>query len=216
MVFAAMGKRQDILDGARRVFLLHGYHGTRIDDIVAEAKVSRRTLYQHFTTKEELFVALIESVCAQLVAPLLVPEGATGAPRVVLRRLALDYLTVIMAPSALQFYRTVIAESARFPELGRGFFEAGWVATVEALSRYLAFQTARGALAIADPRFAAEQFLVMVGYAPRTRRLFGADPVQSRAELARWAAKTVDLFMSGCEAAKAEQSRASPRRVHSP
>jgi len=52
--------RQRILDAAIRVFARKGYHDTRMDDIVAEAQVSKGGVYFHFPGKERLFLAIID------------------------------------------------------------------------------------------------------------------------------------------------------------
>lgn len=54
------GKRQAILDGALAVFARDGYTRASIDAISAEAAVSTRTIYNHFTDKAELFLAVIQ------------------------------------------------------------------------------------------------------------------------------------------------------------
>ncbi|MEU7858414.1 TetR/AcrR family transcriptional regulator [Nonomuraea sp. NPDC049141] len=55
-----VGKRQAILDGALTVFARDGYTRASIDAISAEAGVSTRTIYNHFTDKAELFLAVIQ------------------------------------------------------------------------------------------------------------------------------------------------------------
>ncbi len=58
--------RQRILDAAIRVFAHKGYHAARMDDIVAEAQVSKGGVYFHFPGKERLFQAIIEHFAALL------------------------------------------------------------------------------------------------------------------------------------------------------
>ena len=48
-----------IMEAAARVFLQRGYPGTSVDDIAAEAGVSKRTVYNVFEDKEQLFRAII-------------------------------------------------------------------------------------------------------------------------------------------------------------
>lgn len=45
-----------------------GFAATTIADLAAEAKVSKRTFYEHFDSKADCFVALYESACAQTMA----------------------------------------------------------------------------------------------------------------------------------------------------
>lgn len=52
-------KRQHLVDTAIELFSAHGYHGTGIDRIAEEAKVSKKTMYHHFRSKEELILAAL-------------------------------------------------------------------------------------------------------------------------------------------------------------
>ena len=52
-------KRQALIDTALKLFAEHGFHSTGIDWIAEEAKVSKKTMYQHFRSKEELIVAVL-------------------------------------------------------------------------------------------------------------------------------------------------------------
>jgi AcrR family transcriptional regulator len=52
-------KRQHLVDTAIELFSAHGFHGTGIDWIAKEAKVSKKTLYHHFRSKEELILAAL-------------------------------------------------------------------------------------------------------------------------------------------------------------
>src|SRR4051812_25254632 len=48
------GARERILSASQRLFLDQGINTTGIDQLCAAAEVSKRTLYQHFTSKDEL------------------------------------------------------------------------------------------------------------------------------------------------------------------
>ncbi|MBV8107083.1 MAG: helix-turn-helix transcriptional regulator, partial [Hyphomicrobiales bacterium] len=54
-------KRRQIMDGARTVFLSAGFDGASMNDIARAAGVSKGTLYAYFTSKEELFEAIIRA-----------------------------------------------------------------------------------------------------------------------------------------------------------
>ncbi len=53
-------KRDHLLDTAFRLFYQDGYHAVGIDTILAEAKVAKMTLYNHFKSKDELIVAVLQ------------------------------------------------------------------------------------------------------------------------------------------------------------
>lgn len=53
-------KRDQILETAERLFYEAGFHATGIDRVTAEAGVARMTLYNHFASKDELVLAILE------------------------------------------------------------------------------------------------------------------------------------------------------------
>src|SRR5688572_13149756 len=55
-------KRVSIVEAAAEVFCREGFSGASIDEIAAEACVSRQTIYNHYREKETLFVAVVEEV----------------------------------------------------------------------------------------------------------------------------------------------------------
>jgi AcrR family transcriptional regulator len=63
-------RKEEILRSAREVMLKKGYVGATMDDIAAEASLTKPTLYQYFKTKDELFVNLIEPLIKSLALKL--------------------------------------------------------------------------------------------------------------------------------------------------
>lgn len=67
-------KRAAILEAAQKMFSQYGYRRTSIDDIAREAEIAKGTVYLSFKSKEEIFRALSESLCARVMN-----EAAQGA-----------------------------------------------------------------------------------------------------------------------------------------
>lgn len=65
--FVASNQRERIIDAVADVVSLSGYVDMRVEDIVVTAGVSRRTFYDHFSSKEEAFLASYEAVVGQLL-----------------------------------------------------------------------------------------------------------------------------------------------------
>jgi AcrR family transcriptional regulator len=61
-------RREQILDAATRAFAGSGFAGTSLDDVAAEAGVSRVILYRHFDSKADLYRKILERVCTRLLA----------------------------------------------------------------------------------------------------------------------------------------------------
>ena len=60
-------RRAQLLDAANEVFTSKGYHAAAMDDIAEAAGVSKPVLYQHFPSKLDLYLALLDSSCERLV-----------------------------------------------------------------------------------------------------------------------------------------------------
>jgi AcrR family transcriptional regulator len=125
----ARAKRDQILAGARRVFLRDGFAAASTDDIAAEAKVSKRTLYVYYPSKEELFAGVMRELTIEnpQTRALESMEEMTPGSEEELRRdlleLAKKMVVTMMQPDYLALLRTTIADTHRFPQLG-GLFRA--------------------------------------------------------------------------------------------
>lgn len=60
-------RRAQLLDAANTVFTSRGYHAAAMDDIADVAGVSKPVLYQHFGSKLDLYLALLDRSCERLV-----------------------------------------------------------------------------------------------------------------------------------------------------
>jgi AcrR family transcriptional regulator len=60
-------RRVQLLDAASEVFTSKGYHAAAMDDIADAAGVSKPVLYQHFPSKLDLYLALLDQTCDRLV-----------------------------------------------------------------------------------------------------------------------------------------------------
>jgi TetR/AcrR family transcriptional regulator, regulator of autoinduction and epiphytic fitness len=151
-------KTEAILRGAMQEFLEHGYAGARIDKIVAAAGVSKATVYRHFADKEALFIALIQRLATK--TNLFQQQDCLRLqeePAVFLRRYATDMLdSVAQDPQGLAFFRVVIAESGRFPELGQMFAQMVDKPNLDYLTQYFA---AHPKLRLAYPDVVARIFV---------------------------------------------------------
>ena len=58
-------KREAILSAAKQAFLEQGVQGTSMDMLANQAEVSKRTIYNHFESKEALFMAIISELWTQ-------------------------------------------------------------------------------------------------------------------------------------------------------
>jgi AcrR family transcriptional regulator len=71
-------RRKQLLAAAEEVFVAQGYHAAAMDDIAERAGVSKPVLYQHFPSKLELYLALLDTHCDALVAKTRAAMAATN------------------------------------------------------------------------------------------------------------------------------------------
>jgi AcrR family transcriptional regulator len=64
---AGHDKRGRILDAAQSLFLRYGVKRTALDDVVREAGIAKGTLYLYFDSKDTLFAAIAERLCAEVL-----------------------------------------------------------------------------------------------------------------------------------------------------
>ncbi|MGK8502697.1 TetR/AcrR family transcriptional regulator [Nocardia asiatica] len=173
-------KQQAVLGAAFTVFARVGYAQARVDDIAAEAKVAKATVYNHFHDKESLFRQAVQSLSqTALAANLGVIEQLESSGDDLptrLREVGLRLLRCYCAEESRALRRLVSAEATQFPDLIDLVTEVSR-RTTAALGDRLARLSLAGRLDIDDPEMAAGQFTALLaGPADGLLRL-GTSPV---------------------------------------
>jgi TetR/AcrR family transcriptional regulator of autoinduction and epiphytic fitness len=153
--------RSAIIDAAERLFLERGFGAVSMDELAEAADVARRTLYNQFSSKEEIFRAMLLRVSGQLEAAFPPGVETQGDAEEVLRLIARMILKLHEHPAYLGFLRMVVADSRQFPWIAEEF-AAVMDPLTERLTRYLAHLTAIGVLDCHIPLLAAHQFMGML------------------------------------------------------
>jgi len=173
-----------IVTAALQHFLAHGYANGSVDAIAAEAGVSKRTIYNLFESKEEVFRAVVEEsfriaeqFTAGLAAASLAPTSAEAPGRPIaetLEELAVAHAQAVLDPRVIRLRRLLIGEAERFPELAAEYYERAPQAVITALEQVLRRHGESGELSIPDELvpIAAEQFAFLVLGVRLDRALF--------------------------------------------
>lgn len=178
----SQAKRIAILRGAKAIFLAAGFEGASMDDVAKRSGVSKMTVYRHFGSKEDLFAGVIQDLGSRIVKQDLERIFAK-APEQALRRYARKMMNIVFDPETIELHRIVIAESNRFPKLGRFFYESGPQVCIDVLAFYLKKNVANPKFKIADPVRASEEFLELLrGYA-HLRVLLKIDKAPTRQDI---------------------------------
>lgn len=188
-------KRQAVIEAAARLFMAHGYGQVSMDAVAREAGVSKATLYAYFSSKDQLFASIIGGACGRIAFD----EGLfTRAPadlRASLMALGGRLLRFLMDPTTQAIQRVVIAESARFPELGAAFLRAGPEVFLARLADWMAQLGRDGRLNVPDPRLAADQFGALLRPLIFLRAVLMVPPAPDEAEIDATVNAAVDTFL---------------------
>lgn len=184
-------RREILLSAAERVFLAKGYVATTMADIAQAAGMSKKTIYQVFDSKKELFDALMMDRLAVLRVP---ADDGDRPPEVVLRSVLLDMARVVLSPKQIALTRLILAEIASTPEVG-DVLKARCVQVEGAVQNWLGLQASRGVFDIADvPSAAAMLFGIAFGDF-HWHLLLELGTVPTEAELAARIEQSVAVFI---------------------
>jgi AcrR family transcriptional regulator len=189
-------KFDQVLDGAREVFMADGFEGASVDDIAKAAGVSKATLYSYFPDKRLLFMEVATTECTRMADRALDLIDQSKPPREVLTIAAGQIVPFLLSDFAQQVFRICVAERERFPELGRAFYASGPEMGRNRLMAYMAEAMARGELAIDDLDLAAEQFSELCKARLWVRAVFGIQTRFTQAEIDDVIANAVATFMA--------------------
>ncbi|WP_139139209.1 TetR/AcrR family transcriptional regulator [Sphingobium phenoxybenzoativorans] len=195
-------KRERILDAARDRFLAEGFSAASMDRIAEEAGASKMTLYRHFKSKEALFLAAINRDCAQIYAveehdPATTREAAAQS----LSDFGQTFVMAITEPGVLGLFRMLMGEMARFPELGRLFYDAAPARSIAVIERILS-----GLLPAAEADMRARAFMhLLMGDTYQRLALGKIDFAQSAADFPAQISLAVELILSGIGKATPEE-----------
>jgi len=152
-------KREHILKEAYAAFLSDGYAATSMSSISARVGGSKATLYNYFSSKDELFAAVIEEKCRDVEAMFLGLDPETTDFQNLLVQFGERLLRRMLQDDSIATFRLITAESARFPELGRLFYRSGKERGRQILGDFFAQAQAAGKLRPGNPRDMAVLFV---------------------------------------------------------
>jgi len=189
-------KREQILDGAHRVFMRLGFDASSMNDVTREAGVSKGTLYVYFANKEELFTAIIERQRAAFIATMRMALAEHDDLEGGLYDFGVTFVRHMTDEKVITAMRTVLGVRERMPVLCKRFFK-GPENLRTVLQDFLLRHMADGKLEIDDLDLAAGQFLDLSSGTFFKLRLFGSmDEPPEQAEIERVINGAVKTFLA--------------------
>jgi len=173
-------KHQAILDAAAAEFRAHGFQGTSMDRISERAQVSKRTVYNHFPSKDDLFRAILNDVWTRGFAVTDIPFRSDAGLEDQLAQIARAEMEFLSQEGFLELARALMAASIQAPELASstleefGEVDSGIVAWVKAAAEH-------GSLSVGDAEMAGYQFKALIkAFAFWPQVMMGQPPLKKR------------------------------------
>jgi TetR/AcrR family transcriptional repressor of mexJK operon len=135
-------KRDRIVRSAAKLFLDKGYESVSINDIIKVVGGSKATIYSNFSSKEKLFEAVVEQMCAGVT--LQIDARPTGTIDEQLTRIASSFLSKVLSPPILRFHRLMTSIGRTFPAAGRLFYGTGPRTAHQIIADWIAVQQREG------------------------------------------------------------------------
>lgn len=189
-------RRSAIVAVALQVFLEHGYGGASMSLIADRVGGSKGTLYNYFSSKEELFFAVSEEKGSELYRRLKTLPEPTGELPKDLHDLGLAMLTIVASDEYLSFYRLIIAEAARVPVIGKMAYDSRRSTMLEPLCERIRSEMAAGRLRVTEPMDAAEIFWDLCTSSIHRRLLLVVNAGLTQDELSRLVDRAVGIFIT--------------------
>lgn len=190
-----LAKRQAILEAAQVLFLRHGYEGSSMDAIAAEAGVSKLTVYNHFTDKETLYAAAIKAKCEEQLPQLIFDQSDEAPIETVLNRIGMAFDSLINSPESIALHRLLISTVGQEAKLAKLFYDAGPLRLVNEMDQLLRRADQKGQLRVDKPQEAAEHFFCLIKGGANFRLLIGYGARPAAAKARQHVAEVVELFM---------------------
>ncbi len=206
-------RRQEILQAASEIFRAEGYAEASMSKISLRLGGSKATLYGYFSSKEELFVAVMHEMSRRHAMP-----QTDGLERDIdseqgLARLLQSVMRALSSPETLDFRRMLIAESGR-TNIGKIAYEHGTKHFLQRISGRYAEHMKEGRLRQADPWEAAMHLFSLCTGPPVQLVLEGVMDPLSEDQLAAASKSAAAVFLRAYAAPPRPEraSRKKPQR----
>ena len=187
-------KRLSILQAAIDEFRGNGFEATSMDRIAATAGVSKRTVYNHFPSKDALFAEILVQLWEKSIALIDLAYRPDRPLREQLLELLRQKLRMLDDANFVDLARVAIAETIHSPERAQSMV-ARMSGKEEGVTLWIRAALADGRLKPLDPAFAAHQIQGLVkSFAFWPQITMGAPPLNAEMQ-EQVAASAVDMFL---------------------
>jgi AcrR family transcriptional regulator len=187
-------KEREILDVAAVFFMKHGYPATSVSAMARSSGISKESIYRYFSSKRELFEAVIERELGEYGE--LLKWRVASLDLMDLRSALTTFATMVLgvctADRTLALQRLVFEETVHSPSIGRRYHRMGPVQTYSALKRLFMARTLDSEF---DAAALSRHLLALLSWRIVLERDCAVRAAPSRSEMTNLAASTVHDFM---------------------
>ena len=192
-------KRLAILNAAEALFYKSGVEHTSMDQIAAQAGASKRTVYNHFATKDELFHAILARMLANINNDEVISFDQNTAIEQQLTAIAEQEVMLLTSANFLRIAKIAFMQMLLQPELAKSLANNS-MGCMRYLESFLQDANSAGVLDIDEVDVAAKQFVYQLKSFVFYPLLYGFESVkQQQSELV--IKQTVALFLARYKAA---------------
>ncbi|MDY7564222.1 TetR/AcrR family transcriptional regulator [Pseudomonas sp. RTC3] len=191
-------KREAIVQAAIAEFRANGFEVTSMDKIAALAEVSKRTVYNHFPSKEELFSEILQQLWISSADRLDMTYHPERPLRDQLQELLVSKMQMLADSNFLDLARVAIAATIHSPERAQNMVSR-LNEREESFTAWICAAQADGRFKAVDPRFAATQIHALLkAFAFWPQITLGAPALAPAAQMSV-VESALDLFLGGYE-----------------
>ncbi len=187
-------KHQQIIDVAKKIFIKKGFDATSMAEISAKVGGSKATLYNHFSSKDELFGAVMFEASEKMASPLFDKLENQDEP---LKDLLMDFgtsfLHFMLSSAMINIRRIVIADLYKIKG-GTEIFKNGPVKKWQKIADIIEFHMNKGTLKKKDPWRAAMQLISLLEQEHITLSLLNQKHKISDKEMEDTVVEAIEMF----------------------
>lgn len=188
-------KREAILMGAVEAFKRYGVGDTSMDKIAEVAQVSKRTVYNHFESKEVLVTHIVKEIWCKNVVESVVEYDPNKSLKEQMLELVENELTISKQPETMDLIRVALSHSILNPDTFNQdvhqFFEQD-----TALMRWLKAAIADKRFKPMDPKKANDQVVSLLKGQAFWPQIIRRDPALTDEQRTTLASETVEMFLA--------------------
>ena len=189
-------KRMALIDYATEMFLELGYEKASMNNLVKLCGSSKSTLYKHFPSKEDLFIAVVDEELRGHLDAIDNLNLADLDVEEALLRIAKAGIDAITNKESVNLCRLVYAEAERIPDVGEIYYEHGPRRGIGGVEKYLSNMVSKSKIRCHDTTIAAEVFWGMLLHKPMLERYCGVKSDFTPRERNKYVNQMVSSFMS--------------------